>query len=250
MVILPSILICGVVMLTTGMLWNYLKCRGVNQSRKLVAYSSLAIMLVLCLSVSSYRVYSYMNPPLCTVVEKENYGRHFNDMQPRHISAARRYGITPIADRTEARERKEELGLVQVRNCRNYHLAPLTHSIPYLTENAEALLDRIGKNFRDSLASKRISSHKIIVTSVLRTEEDVKKLVKVNKNASGNSAHKYAATFDISYANFLPTGVSVKCGRNVLKKVLAEVLRDLRDSKACYVRYEKNQKCFHITSRK
>ena len=35
-----------------------------------------------------------------------------------------------------------------------------------------------------------------------------------------------------------------------MKQVLAEVLRDMRESKMCYVRYESSQKCFHITSRK
>ena len=34
-----------------------------------------------------------------------------------------------------------------------------------------------------------------------------------------------------------------------LKLVLAEVLRDLRKSDKCYIKYELKQGCFHITAR-
>jgi hypothetical protein len=36
---------------------------------------------------------------------------------------------------------------------------------------------------------------------------------------------------------------------DTLKLVLSEVLRDLRESEACYVKYELKQGCFHITAR-
>ena len=36
---------------------------------------------------------------------------------------------------------------------------------------------------------------------------------------------------------------------DTLKWVLAEVLRDMRESGRCYVKYEVKQGCFHITVR-
>ena len=103
-----------------------------------------------------------------------------------------------------------------------------------MTAGAAELLDRIGKNFSDSLESKGLNPNKIIVTSVLRTQEDVKKLQKSgNPNAISNSAHCYATTFDIAYAYydrswFKNFRYCESVEPETLKMVLGEVLRDLR----------------------
>ena len=108
----------------------------------------------------------------------------------------------------------------------------------------------IGKSFRDSLKARGLGNHKIVVTSILRTDADVEKLMKRNSIAVKNSAHRHATTFDISYTRFIPDGLFVNVDSGELKKVLAEVLTDLRNDKRCYVKYEKSQNCFHITVRK
>ena len=134
----------------------------------------------------------------------------------------------------------------EIESCRFYEVDELTHSLPYLVPRAAELLEDIGRNFRDSLDSKDLPSRKIIVTSVLRTAGTVKELRKSNINASANSAHVYGTTFDIAYARY----AGAKEGeRDKLKTVLAEVLRDLRQEKRCYVRYEYKQGCFHVTVR-
>ena len=96
--------------------------------------------------------------------------------------------------------------------------------------------------------------NKIIVTSVLRTEDDVKRLRRRNGNASANSAHFYGTTFDVSWKRFKK--VEDEDGRplqdvssDTLKLVLSEVLRDLRKADKCYIKYELKQGCFHITTR-
>ena len=130
----------------------------------------------------------------------------------------------------------------------------LTHSIPYLVPRASALLDTIGSNFLDSLAAKGLNPNQVIITSVLRTENDVKRLRRRNGNASANSAHCFGATFDVSWKRFKK--VEDKDGRplqdvsaDTLKLVLSEVLRDLRQAEKCYIKYELKQGCFHITAR-
>lgn len=173
-----------------------------------------------------------------------NYQRTFNDMNDRHLKAARQWGIKPI---TSDEELERQMGkLSEIESCRQYEVDKLTHSLPYLVPRAGELLEMIGRNFRDSLDSKGLPSRKIIVTSVLRTSGTVKKLRKTNVNASANSAHVYGTTFDVAYARYKG---AKKEETDKLKSVLAEVLQDLRKREKCYVRYEFKQGCFHITVR-
>ena len=187
-------------------------------------------------------------------IKELNYATLFNDQNGVQLKSAAQFGIKqPLKNRNEADDVKD--GLVRIRSNSHYEIAKLTHSIPYLTNGAAELLDMIGKNFLDSLESKGLNPNKIIVTSVLRAQEDIKKLQKSgNPNSVSNSAHCYATTFDIAYAYYDKTWFknfrfceSVEA--ETLQKVLGEVLRDLRKQKKCYVKYEVRQRCFHITTR-
>ena len=187
-------------------------------------------------------------------IKELDYVTLFNDQNGVQLKSARKFGIKQtLRDRDAADDVKNSL--VHIKDNSHYSIAKLTYSIPYLTEGAAGLLNIIGKNFLDSLESKGLNPNKIIVTSVLRTQEDIKKLQKSgNPNAVNNSAHCHATTFDITYARFdkikfknLRLCESVET--EILKKVLGEVLRDLREQKKCYVKYEVRQRCFHITTR-
>ena len=173
-----------------------------------------------------------------------NFQRTFNDMNGKHLKAAKEWGIVPIKKEEDFEERLRMME--KIESCRYYEVDELTHSLPYLVPRAEKLLETIGRNFRDSLDSKDLPSRKIIVTSVLRTASTIKKLRKKNINASANSAHVYGTTFDIAYARYKG---AKKEETDKLKSVLAEVLQDLRKRELCYVRYEYKQGCFHITVR-
>jgi hypothetical protein len=173
------------------------------------------------------------------------YSAIFNDLNNVQLTTAKKLGLKhPLKNRNEAKTVKKRL--VRIRSNKYYTVDNLTHSIPYLTEGAAGLLDTIGKNFIDALDKKGLKSNKIIVTSVLRTQEDIKKLQQSgNVNASSNSAHCYGTTFDITYIRYEKTPKDSQA----LKKVLGEVLLDLKKQKKCYVKYEVKQRCFHITSR-
>lgn len=175
-----------------------------------------------------------------------NFQRTFNDMNGKHLAAARELGIEPLAGAEEIGDASRRLR--KVESCRWYEVDKLTHSVPYLVAEAEELLETIGENFRDSLESKGLPDYRIIVTSVLRTDESVAKLRKGNINASANSAHVYGTTFDIAYARYAQES-RYETTRDKLKTVLAEVLQDLRKAERCYVRYEYKQGCFHVTVR-
>jgi uncharacterized protein YcbK (DUF882 family) len=181
-----------------------------------------------------------------------SYKRSFGDLNDTHMAAAKKIGIKPLKDREAA----ERLGgkVMEIKDGDLYQVDSLTHSIPFLVPKASALLDSIGANFLDSLENKGLNPNQVIVTSVLRTQDDVKKLRRVNGNASANSVHMFGTTFDISYKRFFkvedPDGRPMQDVRaDTLKLVLSEVLRDLKKKDMCYIKYELKQGCFHITAR-
>lgn len=179
-----------------------------------------------------------------------HFGNTFPDQNDVQLLSAKKHGVDAVIDRADAERRKAEL--VYVGSNPYFHVDKLYSSIPYLVPKASVLLQDIGRNFFDSLQIKGIPLHKIIVTSVLRSKEDVKKLRGHNGNATENSCHLYGTTFDICYNRYKtvedPTGPKRRVVRNdTLKWVLSEVLNDLRREKRCLVKYEVKQGCFHIT---
>ena len=152
----------------------------------------------------------------------------------------------------EAEQLTQEL--VRIETCDLYAVDSLTHSIPYLTPGAAQLLNDIAEAFRDSLRSKGLNPNLLIVTSVLRTDEDVLRLRQGNINATEQSTHCYGTTFDIAWlryrkVEYLQRHPYESVSPDVLKLVLGQVLRDFRKQERCYVKYERKQVCFHITSR-
>lgn len=176
----------------------------------------------------------------------ETFPFQFSDPNPHQLAAAKKYGIDPLEDRSELERVKRKLK--HIEECEYYAVDPLTHSVPYLTRDAAKLLKDIGKQFQKKLKKHKMGKHKIIVTSVLRTKEDVRKLMKVNSNAVSNSAHCHATTFDLSYRRFKHVeGAQANAAQ--MKYLLGEVLDELRAKGRCYVRYETKQTCLHITVR-
>ena len=186
------------------------------------------------------------------ILSVSNYKTCFPDTNAVQLMAAQQWGVTPVINRADAEARKKEL--VYVASSPYYHVDPLRQSIPYLVPRAAVLLNDIGQAFFDSLYIKGVPLHKLIVTSVLRTQEDVARLRHFNGNATENSCHLYGTTFDICYNRYKtveePEGPSRRQVRNdTLKYVLSEVLRDMREQGRCYIKYEVKQGCFHMTVR-
>ena len=176
------------------------------------------------------------------------YASLFADLNPSHIEVAKRIGLQTIP---QTRSETEGLpGLVKITDNDYYVVDDLKYSVPYLTAGAAEELDTIGKAFKDSLASKSLLDYKLVVSSLLRTEEDVRRLRRSgNPNASDNSAHCYATTFDITYTRYFREDESEAFMQPYeLTKVLGEVLRDQKKAGRCLVKYERKEHCFHITS--
>ena len=178
-----------------------------------------------------------------------HFGNTFPDQQEVQILAANKHGVNPVQNREEAEHSKGKL--VYVGSNPFFYVDKLNNSIPYLVPRASVLLQDIGRAYFDSLQIKGIPLHKIIVTSILRTKDDVAKLRTRNGNATENSCHLYGTTFDVCYNRYKQIQTRQQPRRQVqndtLKWVLSEVLRDMRDRNRCLVKYEVKQGCFHIT---
>lgn len=185
------------------------------------------------------------------ILSVPHFGNAFPDQNDVQLVAANKYGVKPVLDDKEAEKRKNEL--TYVGSNPYFHVDRLRTSIPYLVPRASILLQDIGRNFFDSLQTKGVPLHKIIVTSVMRSKADVQRLRTHNQNATENSCHLYGTTFDICYNRYKTVEAPGEHRRVVtndtLKWILSEVLRDMRNQGRCYIKYEKKQGCFHLTTR-
>ena len=182
------------------------------------------------------------------------FAKEFNDMNDVQLKVAQAIGVPPVTDRKAAEALKSRL--VKLEDTDTYVIDSLTYSIPYLIPSAKELLDDIGRIFQDSLSSKGLNPYKLVVSSVLRTQDDVTSLRKRNVNSSENSTHMYGTTFDLAYWRYVK--IPELRGRpyedvppEYLRATLSQVLKDIHDQgDRCYIKYEKAQNCFHITVRK
>lgn len=218
------------------------------QKKKNTFYRKGIILAVVILSVwCGYKLSTaFLLERRSRNVRVENQYR-FCDVNSTHLTAAKKYGVKPAVTRNDVNTDQ----LLHISSQSSFKVDHLTHSMPYLTTGATELLDEIGKRFQAKLKKKGYVQHRLIVTSVLRTKEDIARLQKTNDNSVNNSAHLYGTTFDITYARFDRYGVKGTNVRNqVMTDILGEVLKELRDEGRCYVKHERKQHCFHITSRR
>ena len=184
-----------------------------------------------------------------------SFDKCFPDINDVQIKAAKKNGINPPANREEVLKLVKAHKLVDISNSPFYVIDNLSHSMPYLVPKAQHLLNTICLNFIDSLQMKGISPHLPMITSVLRTTDDVKRLQKKNGNATTNSCHCYGTTVDISYVRFVPLTGTYDESKPLtrwnfkMKQVLSEVLDDMRNQNKCYIKYEVKQGCYHLTIR-
>lgn len=180
---------------------------------------------------------------------KGSFNRDFRDLNDVQLAMAKRIGVEPAATREILAGRVK---LQDITNSEHYVIDDLTHSAPLLIPEAHQLLNEIGYNFRARLEQDTLPLYVPIVTSVTRTDEDVKKLRKGNGNASENSTHQYGTTFDISWKRYhkVDPNDPRTLPAEELKHLLAIVLRELHLADRCYIVHERKQACFHITVRK
>ena len=104
-----------------------------------------------------------------------SYKIKFNDLQSKQHDVASRIGLPrPPKDREDAASMRKSL--VEIKTNDNYIVDSLTHSVPYLIPSAKRELDAIGAEWADILSRNNLPHYRFYVTSVLRTQEDIKYL--------------------------------------------------------------------------
>ncbi len=231
-----------------------MKKKSLTKRQFILLFFSIVAMLAIAKYFSHYqqqstKTFRVMNSLGDTIPHRifsvPSFKNAFPDNQEVQIVAAERWGVRPVKNRADAEKRKKEL--VYIGQSPYYHVDKLKSSIPYLVPRAAVLLQDIGQAFFDSLYVKGIPFNKLIVTSVLRSMEDVSVLQRSNLNATERSCHLFGTTFDICYNRYHPVSQPVR--DDTLKWVLSEVLRDKREEGRCYIKYEVKQGCFHMTTR-
>ena len=170
----------------------------------------------------------------------------FNDSNYIQYRYAEKLGISPIRSLDEAYNTRRPI--VKIESCEDYEVDSLKYSLPYLVPEASRLLHKIGRNFKDSLAVRGADGYRIKVTSLLRTPHTVKRLRRVNVNATDSSTHQFGTTFDISWVKFHCLDTTRTIHEGDLKNLLGEVLQDLRLRGECLVIFERKTGCYHVTA--
>ncbi|MBO7501924.1 MAG: hypothetical protein J6T32_01755 [Paludibacteraceae bacterium] len=227
---------------------------------KQILYICLSLALVACGKPSDTQTDNTSQKQSSTELEENNlvsypgrdirYSSKFCDLNAKHLQAANAIGLNPTPkDRQSAAHSKKHLR--EVKTGKNYIVDSLTHSVPYLVPAAAKRLDAIGEEFADILQRNNLPHYRFHVTSVLRTQEDIRSLQKSgNYNSVSNSAHCFGTTFDISYTSYdKVTRTHDYMTPENLKLVLGQVLLNQQREGHIYVKYEYKQACFHITTR-
>ena len=172
------------------------------------------------------------------------------DLGGQQLEAATRYGLSkPIRRRSGIwlrawRRRK-------IKTNRYYLLDPMPHSNPYLTSGGKWVLKTIAKRFQKKLRKAGYREHRIIVTSMLRTREDIGGLKKINRVAATNSSHMYGTTFDVSFTRFNRISMDgMQPSNRLMANLLGEVICELREEGECWIIFERSQHCYHVTARR
>ncbi len=178
----------------------------------------------------------------------------FRDLNAVHLKHAKQGGVLPF---NTNKEFKKEVGalikddkLVEIKDNRYYRVCELTYSHPYLTPEAKDFLTDLGKRFQKKLDEHDLPKYYFQISSLLRTNENQKKLSRTNGNASANTSHAYGTTFDIPYFTVVKRTLfwneaEVSDGR--ASKLLSEAIGELRKEGRCVAVTERNEACIHIT---
>ena len=168
----------------------------------------------------------------------------FDDGVDKHREVSKNSSLkTPPKNLSHIQQYVAENQLEPLSNSSLYLLAKMNYSYPYLTVKSADFVDQLAMAYREACRKNGVAFRPFIITSALRTYESVARLTRVNGNAIKESAHLYGTTFDISWRRFGPAEAPSQQNLNIL----IQVLRDLRDAGACYVKFERHQACFHIT---
>lgn len=193
------------------------------------------------------------------------------DVNARQVATARSLGVRARAE-SQIESLVREGRLVELEDTTEYWVVrELDYSVPYVTPDARAMLEEIGRRFHARLDSLGIPRFRMDITSVLRTPEKQAQLRGRNANAAnGVSAHEFGTTVDVAHSRFaapvelalasstepgdpmrlMEAGVLEEVARqhaSGLQAELGRVLREMREEGKLRVMMERRQAVYHMT---
>lgn len=229
-----------------------------RRKRKLKKKVKIRLFLFSVISLTTIILYFPIQRKIESILHPAPIGTvsvdRFRDLNAKHVKYAKQGGVSPFNTNDEFEKGIGTLikddKLVEIKDNRYYRICALTHSHPYLTPEAKVFLHDLGKLFQKKLDEKDLPNYYFQISSLLRTEENQKKLSRTNGNASSNSSHLYGTTFDIPYFTVVKRTLfwkeaEVTDGR--ASKLLSEAIGELRKEGRCVAVTERNEACIHIT---
>lgn len=194
--------------------------------------------VIIALAIPTLMSFSTPDRGTCSSCKK------FDDNAAKHKEVAKNSSVkAPARNYAVLKKYVSANKLVRLSSGEGYMVAKLTHSYPFVTQKAHQFIEELGRAYTEECRQRGIANLPFIITSATRTTETVAKLTRVNRNAVKESAHLYGTTVDISWVRF---GPEQKHSQKNLD-ALIDVLMNMRDKEACFVKFERMQACFHIT---
>ncbi len=179
-----------------------------------------------------------------------HYERELRNQLWEYVEHSKQHGIPLIPKNKRDLEKLVRQGVLKELQQNDYYvLDTMYYSYPYLVQEAHELLIEIGERFQRKLENTGLECTRFTVTSVLRTEESIRRLQRRNRNSVRNSPHLHGTTFDLSYKTFFAKKQLSEGEVHYLGQMLMSTLWELRKEKKCWVTYEVWQTCLHVVSR-
>lgn len=197
------------------------------------------------------------------------------DVNRTQIATARAMGVRASGE-AEIQRLRGEGRLVELGDSTAWWvLREMDHSSPYVTPDARAMLEQLGRRFHARLDSLGLPRFRMKVTSAIRTDDAQAQLRRINTYASRTvSAHEFGTTVDVSHERFAvpadprlraPAGTRAalegeleaemleetgKENARALQAALGRAIAELRQGGALHVMMENQQPVYHMTVRR
>lgn len=179
-----------------------------------------------------------------------HYEGELRDQPRAYFEHSKQHGIPLVLKNKRDLGQLVQQGVLKELQPNEYFvLDTMYYSYPFLIHETHELLMEIGERFQRKLENTGLECTRFTVTSVLRTEESIRRLQRRNRNSVRNSAHLHGTTFDLSYKTFFAEHPLTEGEVHYLGQMLMRTLWELRKEKKCWVTYEVWQTCLHVVSR-
>ncbi|MFM7015213.1 MAG: DUF5715 family protein [Bacteroidota bacterium] len=210
--------------------------------RKVFLYSIIGILIIfvfLYRGLLKYEVKSYINARSVKYSKCNNCKEYFPDDVATHEKALKANVIKPQKELSDLDQLKSKGILKELKTNDNYIVAEMDFAKPLVIPKVDLFLNELVALYKTEL--KELDYVRFEITSATRSRRSVRQLAGNNVNAITNSAHLKGKTIDISYVRFDSNTAQLKA--------LIQALKKMRENNKCYVKYEKEQGCLHITVR-